>query len=274
VSESILLPVTPAAPVAPYLGGKRNLAKRIISRLAAIPHTTYVEPFVGCGGVFLRRPFRAKAEVINDISTDVANLFRVLQRHYVPLMDMLRWQLTSRAEFERLIAAQADTLTDLERAARFLYLQRTAFGGKVTGRSFGVAVGLPARFDVTKLGSMLEEVHERLAGVMIERLPLRRADRTLRSRRHALLPRSALLGLRARLRHRRLRQERLRAARRAARTNPGPISAFAQRPSRSARDLPRLRAGGGRYRLHDQRRRAGQWPLRRAADQRARRLTA
>ncbi|MFP5472403.1 MAG: DNA adenine methylase [Gammaproteobacteria bacterium] len=168
---STLLPAAPARTPAPYLGGKRNLAQRICARLEAIPHATYVEPFVGMGGVFLRRPFRARAEVINDISTDVANLFRVLQRHYVALMDMLRWQLTSRAEFERLLSCTADTLTDLERAARFLYLQRTAFGGKVSGRNFGVAPGVPARFDVTKLAAVLEEVHERLAGVVIERLP-------------------------------------------------------------------------------------------------------
>jgi hypothetical protein len=37
-----LLPATPA----PYLGGKRNLARRVVARLGAIPHTTYVEPFV------------------------------------------------------------------------------------------------------------------------------------------------------------------------------------------------------------------------------------
>jgi len=131
-------------------------------------HESYVEPFVGMGGIFLRRPWRAQAEVINDISRDVATLFRVLQRHYVPLMDMLRWQITSRAEFERLVEAVPETLTDLERAARFLYLQRTAFGGKITGRSFGMTPTGPARFDVTKLGAILEEVHERLAGVVIE----------------------------------------------------------------------------------------------------------
>ncbi|SHJ69929.1 DNA adenine methylase [Roseomonas rosea] len=179
--ESTLSPALPAMPPAAYLGGKKNLARRIIARLGEIPHTTYVEPFIGMGGVFLRRPFRAKAEVINDISTDVANLFRILQRHYVPLMDMLRWQLTSRAEWQRLNAANPDTLTDLERAARFLYLQRLGFGGKVSGRTFGVAPTVPARFDVAKLAGVLEEVHERLSGVVIERLPyadlIRRYDR-------------------------------------------------------------------------------------------------
>lgn len=163
--------VSPTTPPAYWLGGKRRLAGRIIARLAAMPHRTYVEPFVGMGGLFFRRPTRAPAEVINDIHADVANLFRVLQRHYVALMDLLRWQVTSRAEFERLLAARAETLTDLERAARFLYLQRAGFGGKIEGRSFGVSPRSPARFDVGKLGAILEAVHERLSSVVIERLP-------------------------------------------------------------------------------------------------------
>lgn len=169
--ESTLTPCKPVLPVAPYLGGKRNLAPRVIDRLREIPHTTYAEPFVGMGGVFLRRPFRARAEVINDLSRDVATLFRILQRHFEALMDMLRWQLTSRAEFERLVAAEPNSLTDLERAARFLYLQKTNFGGKVAGRHFGVAPDRPGRFDVHALGPMLAEVHERLSSVVIECLP-------------------------------------------------------------------------------------------------------
>jgi DNA adenine methylase len=163
-------PMAPVEPVAPYIGGKRNLARRIAARLQAQPHDTYVEVFVGMGGVFFRRPFKAKAEVINDASADVSNLFRILQRHLVPLMDMLRWQVTSREEFERLRGANPDSLTDLERACRFLYLQRTAFGGKVASRNFGVNPTGSARFDTAKLLPMLEAVHERLSGVVIERL--------------------------------------------------------------------------------------------------------
>ncbi len=167
-----LTPVRPVAPVAPYVGGKRNLARRVIERLGAIPHQTYVEPFVGMGGIFLRRPFKACTEVINDISLDVATLFRILQRHYQAFVDMLRWQITGRQEFERLLAATPDTLTDLERAARFLYLQRTAYGGKVVSQNFGVSLdGRGGRFNVTRLGPILEEVHDRLAGVIVERLP-------------------------------------------------------------------------------------------------------
>lgn len=166
-----MIPVEPVSPPAAYLGGKRNLASRLVAKIATVPHSSYIEPFVGMGGIFLRRSSRPRAEVINDFSGDVANLFRILQRHYEAFMGELRWKLTSRADFARLVHADGSALTDLERAARFLYLQRIAFGGKVQGRTFGVSKGLPGRFDVTKLEPMLAAVHDRLAGVVIEQLP-------------------------------------------------------------------------------------------------------
>lgn len=163
--------VVPVQPVAPYIGGKRNLAQRLVALIETVPHTTYAEPFIGMGGVFLRRRLAPKAEVINDLSGDVAGFFRVLQRHYIAFLEMLRFQITSRREFERLGRTDPTTLTDLERAARFLYLQRISFGGKVRGRTFGVSMERSGRFDVTRLQPMLEALHERLAGVVIENLP-------------------------------------------------------------------------------------------------------
>jgi DNA adenine methylase len=160
--------VQPTSPAAPWIGGKRNLAARLVEIIEAIPHRCYAEPFVGMGGVFFRRSTRPKAEVINDFNRDVANFFRILQVHFVPFVEMMRYQLTTRAEFERLSQVKPDTLTDLQRAARFLYLQRTGFGGKVQGRVFGTDPGASSRFDVTKLVPMLEELHGRLAGVVIE----------------------------------------------------------------------------------------------------------
>lgn len=162
--------VLQASPPAGYIGGKRRLARLLAERIAAIPHSLYAEPFVGMGGVFFRRREAAGTEVINDGNGEVANLFRILQRHYPQFMDMLKYQVASRREFERLKASNPSTLTDLERAARFLYLQRLAFGGKVAGQNFGVLYEGGARFNLTKLAPMLEDVHERLAGVVIENL--------------------------------------------------------------------------------------------------------
>jgi DNA adenine methylase len=162
--------IDPVRPPAGYIGGKRRLAAALIERIEAIPHRTYAEPFVGMGGVFFRRRRRPPAEVINDGNGEVANLFRILQRHYPQFIETLRFQITSRREFERLRACRPETLTDLERAGRFLYLQRTAFGGKVAGQTFGVDPGSGASFNLTRLAPLLEEVHERLAGVTIEQL--------------------------------------------------------------------------------------------------------
>lgn len=164
-------PVDPVRPAAAYIGGKRRLGDHLARRIERVPHDVYAEPFVGMGGVFFRRRWAPRCEVINDVSKDVTTLFRILQRHYPQFMETLKFQVTSRAEFDRLVACDADTLTDLERAARFLYLQRLAFGGKVAGRNFGVDVSGAARFDVTKLGPLLDAIQERLAGVSIECLP-------------------------------------------------------------------------------------------------------
>lgn len=163
-------PVAATATPAAYIGGKRNLSKRITALIETIPHSTYAECFVGMGGIFLKRRWAPPAEVINDYSGDVATFFRILQRHYTPFMEMLRYQITSRREFERLKASDPATLTDLERAARFLYLQRLAFGGKVAGQNFGVSPGMGGRFNISKLAATLEDVHERLGGVIIENL--------------------------------------------------------------------------------------------------------
>lgn len=160
-------PVTQINPVAPYLGGKRNLAKRIVPIIERHDHLVYAEPFVGMGGVFLRRQTRPRAEFINDYSREIYTLFRILQEHYVQFLDVLRFQITTQANFNRLVETDPETLTDLQRAARFLFLQRCAFGGKVSGRNFGVSKDRKARFDLTTLEPDLEALHSRLSSVTI-----------------------------------------------------------------------------------------------------------
>ena len=164
-------PVIVARPPAPYMGGKRNLATRLCAMIDATPHKAYIEPFVGMGGVFLRRSRRPTVEIINDLSGDVANLFRVVRRHYEPFVDELRWLIASRAEFDRQKSIDPNTLTDIERAVRFLYLQRQAFGGRVVGRTYGVTARNPSRFNLAKLRGELKLLSQRLEPVQIEQLP-------------------------------------------------------------------------------------------------------
>lgn len=171
MESSPLISVNPTKPIAPYIGGKRILSKPIIAKINATPHDLYCEPFFGMGGVFFRRDARPKVEVINDISRDVVTTLRVLQWHYQAFLDCIKWQLSSRAEFDLLMSVDPDTLTDLRRAARFLYLQRLSFGGQVSKRTLGTTRTNPSRFDITKLVPLLEAAHDRLSSVTIECLP-------------------------------------------------------------------------------------------------------
>ena len=159
-----------ACPPAPYLGGKRNLAKRLCAITETIPHRAYIEPFVGMGGVFLRRARPAPIEVINDLSGDVANLFRVVRRHYEPFVDEMAFLFAGRVDFDRMRAVNPSTLTDIERAVRFLYLQRLGFGGKVVGRTFGLRRDQSSRFNHARLRADLRRLSARLAPVTIEQL--------------------------------------------------------------------------------------------------------
>ncbi len=61
------------------------------------------------------------------------------------------------------------TLTDLQRVARFLYLQQHAFGGKVDGQSRGTATTAPP-LNLLRIKESLSAAHLRLFGPYIENL--------------------------------------------------------------------------------------------------------
>jgi len=61
------------------------------------------------------------------------------------------------------------TLTDIQRAARFFYLQQHAFGGKVTGQTFGTATTGPA-INLLRIEENLSAAWQRLAGTYVENL--------------------------------------------------------------------------------------------------------
>ncbi len=64
-----------------------------------------------------------------------------------------------------------ETLTDIQRAARFYYLQKACFGGKVTGQNYGVSMTGSPRLNLLRIEEELSAAHLRLAQVNIEHLP-------------------------------------------------------------------------------------------------------
>lgn len=154
-----------AAPIVPWLGGKRRLADRLLALFP--PHECYVEAFAGGAALFFLRPQPAKAEILNDANGELVNLYRVVQHHLEEFVRQFKWALTSRQVFKWLQDTPPATLTDIQRAARFFYLQHHAFGGKVVGQNFGTATTAPA-VNLLRIEETLSAAHLRLAGVTIE----------------------------------------------------------------------------------------------------------
>jgi len=162
----------------PYLGGKSRLAKQIISMFPE--HTTYVEVFSGAANIFFRKE-PVDVEVINDINSELINLYRVVRHHIKAFCENLEWMLVSRSEYRRFLETPPEVLTDIQRAVRYYYLAKTGFGGHVTNQSFGYAPSSPPRFNYLKAETDLSIAHQRLCDCYIENLPyadlIRRYDR-------------------------------------------------------------------------------------------------
>jgi len=156
-----------SAPIIPWIGGKRRLAAQILPLFPE--HTCYVEPFAGAAALlFAKEP--SKVEVLNDTNGDLVNLYRCVQHHLEEFVRQFKWALTSREIFRWLQITPRDVLTDIQRAARFYYLQHLAFGGKVEGQTFGTSTTHPVALNLLRIEEVLSSAHLRLARVMVERL--------------------------------------------------------------------------------------------------------
>jgi DNA adenine methylase len=157
-----------ANPLVPWPGGKRRLSKRLFELFPK--HSCYVEPFAGAAGMLFSRESPAKVEVLNDVNMDLILLYRVVQHHLEEFVRQYKWALVSREMFRWVGLQHVDTLTDIQRAARFFYLQQLCFGAKVEGRTFGSATTSPP-INFLRIEETLSAAHARLARVLIECLP-------------------------------------------------------------------------------------------------------
>jgi len=154
-------------PIIPWLGGKRRLADKLIPLFPR--HECYVEVFCGGAALYFLRPVPAATEVVNDINGELINLYRVVQHHLEEFVRQFKWAISSRQIFKWQQMAKPETLTDIQRAARFYYLQQHAFGGKVTGQNFGTATtGSP--INLCRIEENLSAAHLRLSGTYVENL--------------------------------------------------------------------------------------------------------
>lgn len=161
-----------------YIGGKNRLAKQIIEIFPK--HTTYVEPFAGGAQVFFRKE-PSKVEVLNDLDGEIANFYRVCQNHYEELLRYFKFAIVGRSSFDLLKKTDPSTLTDIQRAARYLYLLKNCFASLVVNPVYHRNVVQPPGFNLENLPELIHKSHKRLERVQIECAPyeevLKRYDR-------------------------------------------------------------------------------------------------
>nr|WP_017196490.1 DNA adenine methylase [Bartonella birtlesii] len=149
-----------------WMGGKHHLRKKIIPILNNIDHKTYVEPFLGSGVIFLNKR-SAKYSVINDLNGEITNLFQCVQNDFDDLARRLEWFVCSRQLFFELASIDPESLTKVERAARFLFLQRCVLFGTKDYVSFGFGRKRPTVFNPDKLLARMRRVRQKLLDTTI-----------------------------------------------------------------------------------------------------------
>lgn len=159
-----------------WVGGKSRLRKPIIDLLP--PHTCYVEPFAGAAWVLFGKP-PSDVEVINDLDQELITFFRIVKDKPEELIASFEWELTSRAEFERLAELDPTQLTDVVRAHRFFYLIMAGWGGELNYPRFATSISDGGHGNrligaLKTLRERIAPIHERLRTVIIENLDWRK----------------------------------------------------------------------------------------------------
>jgi DNA adenine methylase len=114
------------------LGNKKKIAKEIQKYFPE--HKIYIEPFFGAGGMFFNKP-KAKYNIVNDLDSDVFNLFQVVMNqkeelekafYMMPIhLDLLNyWKQNKETE-------------PIKKALRFLFLSNLTFMGSGSVIKYG-----------------------------------------------------------------------------------------------------------------------------------------
>ncbi|WP_047999121.1 DNA adenine methylase [Lactiplantibacillus herbarum] len=119
-------------PFVKWAGGKRQLVPQITKYM---PNTfgRYYEPFVGGGAIFFELQYNRST--INDFNTELVLAYKAIRDNLEELLENLRIHENNNSsdyyykirEWDR--NGLIDAKTDVERAARFIFLNKTGFNG-------------------------------------------------------------------------------------------------------------------------------------------------
>lgn len=139
------------------LGNKSKISKEIQQYFP--PHKIYIEPFFGAGGMFFNKP-KAKYNIVNDLDSDVFNLFQVVMNQKEEL-EKAFYIMPIHSDLLEYWKQNKET-DPIKKALRFLFLSNLTFHGAGASLRFG------ARNDKESVYNYLDDTFNYLKDVQFK----------------------------------------------------------------------------------------------------------
>lgn len=117
---------TAARPFLKWAGGKGALVNQLID-LMPDKYLRYLEPFVGAGALFFE--LAPKCALISDINSELITSYKVVRDSPELLIEQLGKHYYDKEYYYKIRELNPEKLSDIERAARMIFLNKTGFNG-------------------------------------------------------------------------------------------------------------------------------------------------
>lgn len=125
-------------PIVKWVGGKRQLMFELLKNMPK-SYNRYFEPFIGGGALFFE--LQPESAYISDMNEELINLYSVVRDNVYELIEDLSKHEISKEYFLEIRNVDRTEkyaeLSNVERASRFIYLNRTCFNGMYRVNSQG-----------------------------------------------------------------------------------------------------------------------------------------
>ena len=128
-----------ASPIIKWAGGKRQLLPELKSRLPQ-SYNRYFEPFIGGGALFF--DLAPENAYISDVNEELINLYKTVRNNLPELISDLSVHQNLPEYYSQIRALdrtqEYSMLSNVKRASRFIYLNKTCFNGlyRVNSKGF------------------------------------------------------------------------------------------------------------------------------------------
>ncbi len=161
-------------PIVKWVGGKRQLMFELLKNMPK-KYNRYFEPFIGGGALFFE--LQPEQAYISDMNEELINLYLVVQNSVEELiMDLEKHEVSKEYFLEIRNIDRTEKyarLSNIERASRFIYLNRTCFNGLYRVNSQG-QFNVP--FGNYKNPRIIDEINLRNCSILLQNTEIKCAD--------------------------------------------------------------------------------------------------